>query len=1305
MPDGKQMSCQVYGLAYFDLASGSNAPISWLQNANGKIVAVNQVEFSDIFTNINASVSYTYTLAGLSQDILISGAPAPPHVYGLNDSSTVLQIYTEWFNSPLPAMTAVTNGNVVDDQILDFGSMQMGVGQAFFMEGPGPEVGAGVVSKQWVTTSDSKTLLIEAIGYAAISNQFSQMPQASNIKPGRGSIGRMAFLDAKPPASRQPSKEKTPMKVAKAEIKGPRLKIDYDLLSSTNVLDLQGDTTYLVAGLVSVNSLVIEGGTVVKYTNNGYPEIVLGSNNIVCATESFSPGIFTSMNDNSVGSTISGSTGVPTQAPSIYLAFDSVINSSLVLSNLRFSYAWQALYGYLFSTSGYGISISDCQFFNCSNALYVSVSCPYSGGAPVNIYNSLFAQCTDAVVGIGNSSDYLNLSLVNVTADQVGTFLQGGVTNAGFATNSIFTATGVAGITSSAYCDVYNTNTGLFQPTGAASYYLVANSTNQGTGTANGLSAALLADLAGRTTYPPTVLSGWLTYSTNLSVQVPRNTGTPDRGYHYFPIDYALNVTVSNNVTVTVYPGVALALYGSASGSHGINLYSNAVLNCQGTATSPNYLVAYNTVQEQSNTNWSTAGLANPGVFPSLTTPSQTDSISSATFGFTEWSVMAGNEQIYSQFDSCPVFLENCQFYSGAITGQSAETPAFRVTNCLFWRVAANVSDSSGTATQTFCNNLFWRGSLTVRHANGGTYTFRDNLFDQTIITNKTGTIDICPSNAYISGFSNLASTYAAVPLTASPGYVAGPLGQYYYPSGQTNLIYNGSQYASNAALYHYTVTTNATSIDGTNVVSIGFHYVGVGTNTLPLDGNNDGLPDYLEDPNGTGAPGRWTSTSNAPFFGTYGIQPQNQSPARGSSATFSVTAFGAPTLTNQWLFNGDLILSANSTNYTISTAQFTNQGAYQVIIWNAYGSVTSTVAVLSIPVNVSNDVLLIYNTASPASTAVFNYYLANRPGVAAANTLGVDCSTNGIGNETYYITSYDSEFVTPVANWLANTNKRPQYVVLFQDLPTTVQYTTNTNVTYPWFSVQYDLNCGSNTLANLVDYSTNWHPYVTSINVDEMGSSNNCINYINKLTSMAGAATSLFISASATGYPNINWYFDNVDDSPPGVADGSDCVAGVKTVNPTASIFTTSGATNFTTRATNVAGYYTCSYDCVLTNCATNAINGVITFSGNSGWYVMSTTDSYNGLLTNGYNNDQWRYITWFCSNSFGSPNNYANTPVGAVVHVQEPFGSTIESRSVYFGDWAAGSSFGVTAWNSLLFYDSFPYRCAAIGDPFVSK
>jgi hypothetical protein len=36
-------------------------------------------------------------------------------------------------------------------------------------------------------------------------------------------------------------------------------------------------------------------------------------------------------------------------------------------------------------------------------------------------------------------------------------------------------------------------------------------------------------------------------------------------------------------------------------------------------------------------------------------------------------------------------------------------------------------------------------------------------------------------------------------------------------------------------------------------MVDIGYHYVAVNTNSVPIDTDGDGIPDYLEDANGNG--------------------------------------------------------------------------------------------------------------------------------------------------------------------------------------------------------------------------------------------------------------------------------------------------------------------------------------------------------------------------------------------------------------------------------------------------------------------
>ena len=59
-----------------------------------------------------------------------------------------------------------------------------------------------------------------------------------------------------------------------------------------------------------------------------------------------------------------------------------------------------------------------------------------------------------------------------------------------------------------------------------------------------------------------------------------------------------------------------------------------------------------------------------------------------------------------------------------------------------------------------------------------------------------------------------------------------------------------------------------------------------------------------------------------------------------------------------------------------------------------------------------------------------------------------------------------------------------------------------------------------------------------------------------------------------------------------------------------------------------------------------------------------------------------------------------YTNTPVGAVTHVSEPGLPGVNDAAVYFGLWAGGKNFAISAWNS-----SRTDKFQAVGDPLVTK
>jgi hypothetical protein len=333
-------------------------------------------------------------------------------------------------------------------------------------------------------------------------------------------------------------------------------------------------------------------------------------------------------------------------------------------------------------------------------------------------------------------------------------------------------------------------------------------------------------------------------------------------------------------------------------------------------------------------------------------------------------------------------------------------------------------------------------------------------------------------------------------------------------------------------------------------------------------------------------------------------------------------------------------------------------------------------------PVDVTKDLLLIYNSTSTNSIFVKDYYLAHRPIVSDANKLPIACPTNEIVDST----TFSNQVLAAYTGWLGqNPTIRPQYVVLFLDLPSRVE-----DGAIAYASVQYQFSV-----------ATPIPSFVTSIN---MGGTNDCKAYVDKLTSMStnSPLSSLLISASTGGYGNTNYYFDDTryDHLSPSSDVGSNALSGVLSVNPTASITYSNavdiGLTDHITTGSNVAGYLCWGFHSSLG--PDYSTNRYVQWSGNSGWWIIDTIESFNGQRPAFGGN----FIMWFSSGAFGGAN-YSNTPVGAVSTVDEPYTLGASNPQIYFGLWAAGKNFAHCAWNSRN-VSGMQQPFQAVGDPFVA-
>jgi alpha-tubulin suppressor-like RCC1 family protein len=581
------------------------------------------------------------------------------------------------------------------------------------------------------------------------------------------------------------------------------------------------------------------------------------------------------------------------------------------MSHFSISYAHEAIL-----TEITNITITDGQIVNSTYGVEY-----YGTAAPkVFLYNVLFANVPIALFNNGWNNSVVTWGVVNSTfgGDAAGgaTLLSSGYSNVLFLTNCILAnlsqfTNGPGTTLDAAYNGFYSnipaafgnnslsTNVLPFQTNGAGSFYLTNGCPFLGAGT-TAIDSGALADIQVKTVFPPnTDLWGLeIVAPVTFSPQVARDSGPAlALGYHYDALDYALYMAIQDT-TLTILPGTAIAMAGPG---YGINLVSGATLDCEGTATDLAVLTRYTTVQEQSNPNWESAwwGFFSPN----------SASISNVVLRFTEVTELASEYYFYGvSAATFPFNLQNCQIYNGSFWNYGATLTA---TNNLFRRSFVYL-DESVAQTNQFRNNLFWRGNVYLLHNSWGTnvWTFTDNLFDQAAIT-QSANMDFTANNAYVnlSGFTNVFPTTNQVPLTNSPGYTNGSLGYYYYPTGQTNLIFNGSQLASAAGLNLYTVTTNDV-VDGTNIVSIGFHYA---------------TPPYISQ------------------------QPMSQIVSYSNAATFRVAAGGSAPLSYQWQLNGINIAGATNSTYSISAVVAGDPGRYTVVVGDAYSQVTSAPATLTI--------------------------------------------------------------------------------------------------------------------------------------------------------------------------------------------------------------------------------------------------------------------------------------------------------------------------------------------------------------------
>jgi hypothetical protein len=218
-----------------------------------------------------------------------------------------------------------------------------------------------------------------------------------------------------------------------------------------------------------------------------------------------------------------------------------------------------------------------------------------------------------------------------------------------------------------------------------------------------------------------------------------------------------------------------------------------------------------------------------------------------------------------------------------------------------------------------------------------------------------------------------------------------------------------------------------------------------------------------------------------APFIVS---QPANQTTLVGGSASFSVTAGGNAPLSYQWRFESNALSGATNRLLNLSNVQLSDAGSYSVVVSNAFGTVTSSNAVLTVSTGACVSV--------PAGIISWWPAQGNGGDVAGTNpatvSSGVSYSPGEVGQAFNFDGTSGSIMIPASASlnvgagsgfsvecWIKPADLTPLHPIVEWNNGSTfgVHFYHSTS----WFGN----NVQGNLLANIVDTDGRYHPVFTA--------------------------------------------------------------------------------------------------------------------------------------------------------------------------------------------------------------------------------
>jgi sugar lactone lactonase YvrE len=283
--------------------------------------------------------------------------------------------------------------------------------------------------------------------------------------------------------------------------------------------------------------------------------------------------------------------------------------------------------------------------------------------------------------------------------------------------------------------------------------------------------------------------------------------------------------------------------------------------------------------------------------------------------------------------------------------------------NARIRRVDTNgiITTVAGSASTGFSGDGGYATNAALIGASGVTSDSRGNLFFADYGNNRIRKVD---SNGIITTFAGMGSPFswgdggpatnaAIVPTYVTADVFGNILAADNYGNSVREIDTNGIITTLIGVNFPYGLTVD--SFDNLYIADSQNNRIGkfalLGPPILNLSQvttNNAGNYDVvIFDMNGSITSSVVSLTVNVPAY--ISSQPANQSVSVNSNAIFSVSAGGTLPLSYQWLFNGTTIPGAMGSSFIFNVTDTNSTGMYSVIVTNSFGSVTSSMAKLTV--------------------------------------------------------------------------------------------------------------------------------------------------------------------------------------------------------------------------------------------------------------------------------------------------------------------------------------------------------------------